>query len=622
MPGGAYPHRSIQGPSGWRLARDRSIKLSWNSVFFSAIPISSYQVSLVTRDFQLDTQSWNATFISDAQFSITQGANHTGARDSDFLQEMARESQLERLDKSACIKRYLEPDVRHKSVIIVAANVSMSDKLSWVPSNIESSLLYRFKSIPTAERWVWEVNWLCSAFWASSFPGNPEVHHWCDEKFLLPRAEDWTMQFIEVDKDQQVHKRLFAKVDYCLSAGAERDADGCAIRASSVLLLAVTGVNGFVLTCMYLSWNIHRARAKKIADDQWEEEQLLTLDEAVSSFLQHEDRYTATATFLEFSDYDDSIDFCTLGTVAKNRAADRLRVNLRWYRGGGKLLWGTTFFILVGLAATIIFLIVRAFEALTDYGFPTDLGSLWRLGIGETHSYTVALTKAIESLGSNAFYGTLMLANVPQIILGLAWWLANSLLTRLLLAQRWARFIVKRSGLRVSSPKGQQRSSYFLSLPYRYSIPLIIASAVLHWLLSQSLFVVQTRGFVYDSLSQSKDQFVRDDTLDGSVIGYSTIAFIFASAIVLGVSMSITLLGMKALPSRESKPGKDAAEAERSFLVTRMPLALSCSAAISAACHPGPESQETHLELVQWGKMESGKWSITNKTPLRYSLDT
>ncbi|TGJ79393.1 hypothetical protein E0Z10_g9369 [Xylaria hypoxylon] len=431
------------------------------------------------------------------------------------------------------------------------------------------------------------------------------------------------MQFLEQDKDQQIHKRLFAKVDYCLSEGAERNADGCAIRYSSVLLLAVTGVNGFVLTCMYFTWNAHRTRAKELARGRWEEEQLTTIDEAVSSFLQHEDQYTATATFLEFSDYNDSIDFHNLDTVTDTRPdVSRLRSNLRWYRGAGKLLWYTTCFVFVIAAATIVFLLVKAFGALIDYDMPTDLGSLWRMGVGKAHGYTIALTKVIEALGANAFYGTLMLANVAQVILGLAWWLTNSLLTKLLLAQRWARFIVKRSGLRVSSPKGQQRPSYILSLPYRYSIPLIIASAVLHWLLSQALFVVQTRGFVYDLESQSKDQFVRDDTLDASVIGYSIIAFIFAVSILFGISLSITLLATKPLPRREVQPCDGGAEAEPGVLVTRMPLVLNCSAAISAACHPGPGSQEAHLELVQWGKMESGKWSITNKTPLRYSLDT
>ncbi|KAI1738392.1 hypothetical protein F4680DRAFT_426011 [Xylaria scruposa] len=362
---------------------------------------------------------------------------------------------------------------------------------------------------------------------------------------------------------------------------------------------------------------------KKVARGRWEEAQLLTLDEAVSNFLEHEDQYTTMAALLECSDCDGSIDFGTPTTVTKSRpAADRLRSNLRWYRGAGKVLWFTTAFVFVGIAAAITFLVIRAVVALTEYDLPTDLGSLWRMGVGEAHGYTIALTQAIESLGANAFYGTLFLANVPQVILGSGWWLANLLLTRLLLAQRWAQFIVKPSGLRMPSPQGQQRRTFFLSLPYRYGIPLLFFSLVLHWLLSQAFFVVQTRGFVYDLNYPGKDEFIPDDALDGSVIGYSIIAFIFSLAIVLGISISIVLLAVKPLPSRKIEPCEGGTETNRELLVTRMPLVLSCSAAISAACHPSPRSQDTHLKLVQWGRMRSGKWSITDETPLQYSLGT
>lgn len=133
-------------------------------------------MSLVTSDFQLDNKPWNDAYLSDSQYWITLGANHTGARDSSLLQKMAKESRLERLNKADCIKRYLNTEVRHKSVLVVASNISMSDRLSLVPSNNGSSLLYRFPSIPIATRWLWEVNWLCSAFWSSTFPGEPAVH--------------------------------------------------------------------------------------------------------------------------------------------------------------------------------------------------------------------------------------------------------------------------------------------------------------------------------------------------------------------------------------------------------------------------------------------------------------
>ncbi|KAI3327046.1 hypothetical protein HD806DRAFT_485868 [Xylariaceae sp. AK1471] len=114
---------------------------------------------------------------------------------------------------------------------------------------------------------------------------------------------------------------------------------------------------------------------------------------------------------------------------------------------------------------------------------------------------------------------------------------------------------------------------YVLTLPYYYSLPLLIASAVLHWLISQVLFVIQTRDFIYDLTLQGGYRVVHLDALDGSVIGYSAISLIFALVMVVEISMSIAILAMKPLPSRETQLVNDGAEANRSFLVIRMPLA-------------------------------------------------
>lgn len=48
-----------------------------------------------------------------------------------------------------------------------------------------------------------------------------------------------------------------------------------------------------------------------------------------------------------------------------------------------------------------------------------------------------------------------------------------------------------RKGLRVTAPRGEQRSSYFLQLPYRWAVPLMIVSGALHWLMSQTIFPVR-----------------------------------------------------------------------------------------------------------------------------------
>jgi hypothetical protein len=91
----------------------------------------------------------------------------------------------------------------------------------------------------------------------------------------------------------------------------------------------------------------------------------------------------------------------------------------------------------------------------------------------------------------DGFIGNVLIANSPQIILSAIYYSYNGLFTTFLLSNELNQFAATRKGLRVSiRPEQSQRSTYFLQLPYRYGIPLMVFSGVLHWLCSQSLFLV------------------------------------------------------------------------------------------------------------------------------------
>jgi hypothetical protein len=59
----------------------------------------------------------------------------------------------------------------------------------------------------------------------------------------------------------------------------------------------------------------------------------------------------------------------------------------------------------------------------------------------------------------------------------------------MLMAKEWSDFAHERKALRVTTPSGGQRSTHYLQLPYGYALPLLAASAVLHWLTSQAIFL-------------------------------------------------------------------------------------------------------------------------------------
>jgi len=91
------------------------------------------------------------------------------------------------------------------------------------------------------------------------------------------------------------------------------------------------------------------------------------------------------------------------------------------------------------------------------------------------------------------------MANTPQLILSLCYLVYNGLYTRMIAEFEWASFSTQYKSLRVSIPRGgRQRSTYRLQLPYRYSVPLIIISVLLHWLYSNCIYLG-----IYESLSPS-----------------------------------------------------------------------------------------------------------------------
>ena len=178
--------------------------------------------------------------------------------------------------------------------------------------------------------------------------------------------------------------------------------------------------------------------------------------------------------------------------------------------------------------------------------------------------------------GSSGLHLNALVTNLPQVVLSFLFLLYNGLFTSMLLADEWNGYARERKPLRVTDPRGAQRSTYRLQLPYRYGVPLLTASATLHWLVSQSLFLVNMTGY------RTKGQ---DIILPLSTIGYSCIAII--TVIFLGVIMIFL-------------------EVLNGFRVHQgMPLAGSCSAAISAACHRPEEDVDAATKPVMWGVVSS-----------------
>lgn len=223
---------------------------------------------------------------------------------------------------------------------------------------------------------------------------------------------------------------------------------------------------------------------------------------------------------------------------------------------------------------------------LSDLGTATS--SMTKYGLGVVHTDTIMRTSSqpgdipLAETNANAFISSVILANTPQLLMSLVYFNYNALYTCISLATEWDRFFCnEKKGLRVSTKRrGDQRNTYFLGLPYRYSLPLAVFSGILHWLISQSIFLVRIE--FYDG---------RDDYsgLNTTSCGWSpigTICVIITGSLLLGF---LVVSGF------------------RRFRYGGIPVAGSCSAAIAAACHPDPMEGNLLATLpLSWGVF-SGK---------------
>ena len=203
---------------------------------------------------------------------------------------------------------------------------------------------------------------------------------------------------------------------------------------------------------------------------------------------------------------------------------------------------------------------------------------LWDLGFGTVSSQSLLSQNVLS--GKAGVFATVLLANLPQLLLSFLYLTYNGLFTCMLLGQEWNRYGHHRKPLRVSWPKQGQRSTYWLQLPYTYGLPLMVFSGVLHWLVSQSIFLA--RVAVFDSLG------VKDDEYSMSTCGYSNIAIV--TVILVG---TIALIFGNANGFRKYSG--------------RMPLVGSNSAAISAACHAPNGDNHASVSPIMWGAVETSE---------------
>ncbi|KAM0343801.1 hypothetical protein ACHAPU_008230 [Fusarium lateritium] len=334
-------------------------------------------------------------------------------------------------------------------------------------------------------------------------------------------------------------KHRLMQIDHCVT---ERFQAPCRLSVANSLLLIVCVM--CTMKCV-LCFLVLKLRV-------WgNENPLMTPGDAIASFIARPDEETKGMCTLSLGDMKNS-NKQPPGIGDMNRDYKWLQGPRQWHAGStrrfGKAvplsIWITSF-LLIGssliVAAIMLSIAIRG-QPLSQSKF------------GHSPQNEDVSNEALEDIQLTPLT---MVANTPQLVLSICYLAYNGLFTRMLAEFEWSKYSVEFRSLRVTEPKGKQNSTYRLQLPYRFSIPLIIVSTLLHWIYSNCIYVSNYEAYSAD-YPYTKDV---------------TVGLQFSSkAILIGFLVTICVAAVPGLLAWVKLPGI-------------MVIAGGNSAVISAACH-------------------------------------
>jgi hypothetical protein len=163
----------------------------------------------------------------------------------------------------------------------------------------------------------------------------------------------------------------------------------------------------------------------------------------------------------------------------------------------------------------------------------TSILGFWSLGFGALTPFTYIVLN-LPRQDPAGLISNVLIANLPQLLISIVYIFYNAMLSTFLVQREFSLMYKaeRRKPLRVSEPMGIQRSSYFISLPLRYGIPLYATAGLMHWLISQSLFLARITAIDPDGQD--------DSTYSFSTCGYSPFAIFISKRKPIPCSASYT----------------------------------------------------------------------------------
>ncbi|KAI1326475.1 hypothetical protein F5Y16DRAFT_374870 [Xylariaceae sp. FL0255] len=507
------------------------LHLVWNSVLYQSIPFVIFTAAIATSDFLNATDSWVTAPRAVPSYNFT---------NKDLIPDLKdRARTFTRLDKPTCIRSYIDPLTATSDLVIVASNITSYQ-------NNGSSIVQGFVDGLYNTQWNVATSWICFAYYSAE-----DENRFCNLQWAGEFESSWTLQTWQAPYQQSV------QVDYCL-VGAKGDNQARCGLQISIPLLSIVCASTLVGTILILA-------TERIV----KEPTLLKLGDAIASFLEFPEEISNDVSQLE-----------DRGMLRIKYIPWRPVQRASWFSA---LTRRTCVLLSVVLSAAILVPACLLADALISYvnlGEPIGIADLWKQGLGQPSGDSLLSGWwGTNHWATTVFPSQLLLVNSLQLLVSFAYFYLNNTITRQLVTLEWVQLLEK-NPLLVSWPEGMQRSSTLLSMPLPYSIVFLTISPILHWLVSQSVFVIQTEGY------ESGKETIRMPLKDSTRAGFSVLG------IILVTVTATTLVVVFLIHTRMRK-------------YSNVPLSFlrmgTSSAAISAVCHPPRQNTNAHLLPVRLG---------------------
>ncbi len=456
----------------------------------------------------------------------------------DMLQDV-RNSQAHsfvRMDPLECISNYTQGFMRDYSDVVVVSS----------RSNASSPVLY--------------TRYPERAISLDKTHSNPDPFHWvCHDLFPTnnSQVDRCSLNLAKERTDSGKNWSVYGgnPVEYCLARVAP---DICELQFNLYLMLGVVvfGVVKVITLCVMVFRSSGHC--------------LRTLGDAIVSFLEDPDPATK--------------DMCLVSSKQIRKSGFQMTYTPQTFTGRRNRWLNSAntkeFLSSIGVGALYVLILTIALVFAVDGA----KGFAWSNGLGVPNIQSLASFQN-DDTGSSGIVPNLIVANIPQLGFSILYVLYTNIWSKMLVAHEFDRMTQAKKGLRVSNrPVGMQRSSRFFALPARYALPLMTCSAALHWLCSQSFFLVRINGVNAYGEIDKDDQIVR--------LGYSATGIV--SLISLAAAILIGTLAIAFFRRLQTELGE-----------------TSMSVLISAACHLKDYATEYGSEPwrqeMQWGDVSVGE---------------